>query len=85
MKPTIGSVSFGEDGSVLITYMTMPTDVRNRGLLIGSHQIQISPGEAGKDYGDEIEDVRDAAGRLLADALEDFGNTEPFEPGSTDD
>lgn len=73
----IASVSFQVDGSVIITYMDAVQDERNRGLLLANHQIQVFPGEDGKDYGDEIEDVRDAVKRLLADALSDFVETPP--------
>lgn len=73
----VSAVQFVEDGSVLVTYMDPGTDVRNRGLVIKTHQVHVKPGEGGKDYLDEIEDVRDAVKRLLRDALEDFDNTDP--------
>ncbi len=73
----IASVAFQADGSVIVTYMDAVQDERNRGLLVANHQIQIHPGEDGRDYADEIEDVRDAVKRLLADALNDFVETPP--------
>lgn len=73
----IAGVSFLEDGSVIVTYMDAVQDQRNRGLLVANHQIQIHPGDDGRDYADEIEDVRDAVKRLLSDALQDFVNTLP--------
>lgn len=73
---TVASIAFSEEGAVLVSYMETTTGVRNRGLLVQSHQLQIAPGEGGTDYGDEIEDVRDAILRLLRDALEDFANTD---------
>lgn len=75
----VASVIFGDDGSVLVSYVDASTDVRNRGLLVKAHQLQISPGDGSKDYQDEIEDVRDAIMRLLHDALEDFSTLRPDE------
>ena len=73
---TVASIAFSEEGAVLVTYMETTTAVRNRGLLVMSQQLQISPGDGGADYGDEIEDVREAILRLLRDALSDFATTE---------
>lgn len=76
----VSSVLFLEDGGVVVQWMDERVDVKNRGLLVQSHQMQIDPGEGGKDYKDEIEDVRDAVARLLNDALDDFASTKsPFE------
>lgn len=85
MSRQVSSVTFLEDGSVVIVYMDPSSDVRNRGLVIQSHQIHIARGEGTKDYGDEIDDVDDAVKRLLDDALEDFLNTEAVGPGKPDD
>lgn len=73
----IAGLDFGPEGSVVITYMDAVQDQRNRGLLTVQHTMQVLPGDGGKDYGEEIEDVRDAAMRLLRDALEDFAHTPP--------
>lgn len=70
----VGSIAFSEEGPVLVSWME-PTDVRNGGLLMMTKSMEIHPGEDGKDYGEEIEDVKDAIKRLLADALEDFEAT----------
>ena len=80
---TVASIAFSEEGAVLVSYMETSTGVRNRGLLVQTHQLQIAPGNGGADYGDEIEDVLDAILRLLRDALEDFATTEavPLEDG----
>lgn len=80
----IASVSFQMDDSVIITYMDAVQDERNGGLLVANHQIQVHPGEGGRDYGDEIEDVRDAVKRLLADALNDFVATPPASAGDNE-
>lgn len=68
----VSTVTFTEDGGIVINFMDPVGDVRNRDLLMMSHQILIGAGEGGRDYGDEIEEVRDAVDRLLTDALEDF-------------
>lgn len=71
----INTIQFLDDGAVVLTYLDPATDVRNRELLLASHQLCIRPGRGGRDYLDEIEDVRDAARRLLDDALEDWATT----------
>jgi hypothetical protein len=76
MSWVIASLVFTDEG-VLVTYMDPIGDVRNRGLLVRSMQMHIATGDGGKDYGEEIEDLKDAAGRLLVDALEDFQSTPP--------
>lgn len=78
----ISSVQFMEDGSVVILYMDPSGDVRNRGLVAMSRQLHISRG-GNQDYAQEIDDVNDAAMRLLVDALEDFDETEPVGPATT--
>ncbi len=81
----VSSVAFTSDGGVLLTYMELPDDVRNRGLLVGSHQLAVSPGTA-QDYQVAIEELRDATTALLRDALDDFRSTEPYvEPGPEDE
>lgn len=66
----VQGVQFVEDG-VLVTYMQPPTDVRNRELLVLSHQLLVVRG--GKDgYGDELDDLYEACQNFLADKLEDF-------------
>jgi len=79
----VRSVEFLEDGSVLIVYMDPTTDVRNRNLLVHSHQLHVARGDTMKDYGDEIDDVTDAVKRLLDDALEDWNNTAPTATSSS--
>lgn len=81
----ISTVSFLEDGSVVIVYMDPSQDVRNRGLVIQSHQVHIARGQGTKDYADEIDDVDDALKRLLDDALEDWHNTEAVGPATAND
>lgn len=78
----ISSVTFMEDGSVVIVYMDPSSDVRNRGLVAVSHQAHIARG-GNQDYAQEIDDLNDAAVRLLNDALEDFDETEPVGPATT--
>lgn len=71
----VSTVTFMEDGSVVIVYLDPSSDVRNRGLLVQSHQLHIGRGDDAKDYGEEIDDLNDAIKRLLDDALDDFVNT----------
>lgn len=71
----VDSVSFTPDGGVVISFLDPATDVRNRGLLTMGHQLVIQPGEGGRDYGDEVEDLRDAVRRLLDDAMNDWATT----------
>lgn len=79
MTVVVASIVFSSEGPVLVTYMDEVQDIRNRGLLMQTHQIEIVPGEDGRDYGDEIQDVKDAVKQLLKDALEDFATTLPFD------
>lgn len=83
---TVASVQFVEDGSMVVVYMDAARDVRNRELLVMSHQLHIMPGRpGGHDYEDEIEDVRDAVKKLLNDALEDFeAPVHPSDPSYRD-
>lgn len=67
----VSSVIFTEEGGVILNFMDTEADVRNAEKLMMSHQLLVGASD-GRDYGDEIEDVRDAVNRLLADALEDF-------------
>lgn len=71
----IDSISFAPDGAVVLSFLDTTTDVRNGELLLMSHQLIVRPGEGGRDYGDEIEDVREAAQRLLNDAMDDWNTT----------
>lgn len=80
----VSSVTFTGDGGVLLTYMELPDDVRNRGLLVGSHQLAISSGTP-QDYQTAIEDLRAAVTALLRDALEDFRSTDPYVEPSPED
>jgi hypothetical protein len=80
----VSSVQFIEDGSVVLVYMDPSSDVRNRGLVVQSHQIHIARGQDAKDYGDEIDMLVDAAKRLLDDALDDWESTEPVGPATDD-
>lgn len=80
----VSSVVFTGDGGVLLTYMELPDDVRNRGLLVGSHQLAVAPGSA-QDYRTQIEALRADVTALLADALEDFRTTDPYRAPDPDD
>lgn len=73
MRPVIQGIQFIEGGeAILINYMIPAKDVRNRELLMMSHQLCVNRGDGGRDYGDEIDAVEDAALALLRDALEDW-------------
>lgn len=75
----VQAVTFGDD-DVVIQYMTLPDDVRNKGLLVMTRSLVISEGDEA-DYVQEIADLKAAALALLNDALEDFATTEPLEMG----
>lgn len=79
MSLEVSTIQFAEDGSVLVTFMDTVEDIRNRGLVVQTHQVHVFPGKGGRDYGDEIEDIREAAKRLVKDAMDDFNHTEPAE------
>lgn len=71
----VNSIQFLDDGSVVLQFMDLSSDVRNKELLVMSHQLLVRPGDGGRDYEDEIEDVRDAARRLLDDVMQDWLST----------
>lgn len=85
----VNSIQFLDDGSVVLQFMDPATDVRNRELLVMGHQLLVRPGDGGRDYEDEIEDVRDAANRLLDDVMQDWLTTTDvgvqIEEGDRDD
>lgn len=81
---TIGAVNFTPEGDqVVISYMDLTNDVRNRGLLQQTHQIAVSRGVGTQDYAEEFDALHDAAMALLVDALEDFKASAAYESGSS--
>lgn len=88
----IGNIAFTPDGdTVLITYMDLVNDRRNRGLVQITHQMAVSRGVGPQDYAEEFDTLHDAAMALLVDALEDFNaspaadNASSQPPGDDED
>lgn len=73
----VQSVTFLQDGMV-VQYMEMPTDVRVKGALVRHQQLTLSAGHP--DYRDDIEGVHHKVVRALKNALEDFEDSDPFDP-----
>jgi hypothetical protein len=69
--------------NVVIAYMNVPNDVRVEGMVGLQHQIRIDL--AHPDYADDADLLRRHAQRMLANALDDFHNSEPWMPPADDD
>lgn len=78
----VGSVSFEPEG-ITVQYIEVPEDIRMSGKLVHQHQLQISA--AHPDYREAIESLHRRVQRLLADALEDFAESEPYVPEPEDE
>lgn len=81
VKYEVQSVVFDPDGLV-IQYMTS-TDVRVGGKLMATHQLHLHATHP--DYRDDREGLHDRLERILRSALEDFNESEPWEPEEEDD
>ncbi len=69
----IGGVEFDDD-RIVITFMDPDQDIRNKGLVMQTHQIVVLRSPA---YADEIDALEEAAKELLEDAYGDFQDTDP--------
>lgn len=78
----IAQIAF-EDGGVVVQYIELPTDLRVGGQLMKTHQLHV--GGAHADYVEDIEALHRRAERLLANALEDFEASEPYDPEVDDE
>lgn len=72
-----------EQGSIVIGYIELPHDVRVEGRLIRQHQLRLSL--AHPDYADDAEKLHRSVVRLLRNALEDFTDSEPYDPDEGED
>lgn len=80
----VSSLEFSEEG-VQITYMQIPDDLRDDGRLVASHMIAISVRQ--DEVGDDVVLLREAAERLVGNALTEFADAEIVTPpaDTTDD
>lgn len=76
----VASINFEPDG-VAITYMHRPNDLRDH--IVLSHQIVLSAEHP--DYGEDADSLQRKAVRMVRNALEDFANSQPYDPDATDD
>jgi hypothetical protein len=81
-RTQIFSVMFDPD-SVVMAYMNVPNDVRVQGMVGLQHQIRIDL--AHPDYAEDAAALQHAARSMLRNVLEDFHNSEPFDPDLEDD
>jgi hypothetical protein len=72
---TIEAVSFGPEG-VRVAYMT-PTDVRAEGTVYQAHTLAVS--WENEDLQPLVTAVEDAAGNLLAAAIQAWAGSKPFD------
>jgi hypothetical protein len=69
--------------SVVISYMNVPNDVRVEGMVGLQHQIRLDLSHP--DYAEDADLLRRQAQRMLANALDDFHNSEPWNPDEEDE
>lgn len=75
----VSSLEFSEEG-VQVQYMTVPDDIRDDGRLVSSHMIAISVRQ--DEVGDDVTLLREAAERLVQNALTEFEDSEIVEPSA---
>ena len=78
----IFSVAFDVD-AVIVGYMHVPTDVRVGGNVALQHQMRLDIGHP--DYAEDADKLRNRARRMVENALEDFHDSEPYNPEDEDD
>lgn len=83
-RPTldIHSVSFADSG-MAVAFMELPTDVRVGGRVIQTRQVQLHASHP--DYRQSIDEILALVRVALRNALEDFEDSEPFDPEVDDD
>lgn len=81
-RTQIFSLQFDPD-SVVMAYMNIPNDVRVNGMVGLQHQIRIDL--AHPDYAEDAATLQHMANRMLRNALDDFHNSEPFDPDLEED
>ena len=81
-RTEIFSIQFDPE-AVVMAYMNIPSDVRVQGMVGLQHQIRIDL--AHPDYAEDAAALQHLASRMLRNALEDFHNSEPFDPDEEDD
>jgi hypothetical protein len=69
-----------EEQALVIQYQ-LPTDVRRS--MVVSSQLMLDRGHP--DYGDDYENLLHKARKVLVNALDDFDQSEPWEPPEEDD
>lgn len=78
----VSSLEFGPDG-VQVAYMVMPDDVRADGRLVSSHMMAIS--DLHPEVGDDVVLLREAAERLVKNALVEWPDAEIVVPDADDE
>lgn len=78
----IMSAQFDPEGGLVIAYMER-YDVRVQGAVVMQKQVRLDPRHP--DYGDDIESLQRKVHKVLANALDDFESSEPWEPAEDDD
>lgn len=69
--------------AVVVSYMDVPTDVRVEGKVALQHQARLDISHP--DYREDAETLRRLAQRMLGNALDDFHNSEPWDPEDDDE
>jgi hypothetical protein len=81
-RTQIFSIQLDPD-AVVMAYMNIPNDVRAEGMVGLQHQIRIDLMHP--DYAEDAAALQHMASRMLRNALDDFHNSEPFDPDQEPD
>lgn len=81
-RTQIFSIQFDPE-IVVMAYMNIPNDVRVEGMVGLQHQIRIDL--AHPDYAEDAAALQHMASRMLRNALEDFHDSDPFDPDLEED
>ena len=79
----VDGLQFLPSGGLAITFMELPTDVRVQGQVVMQRHVTLAPSHP--DYADDIDLLRRQVVKVLRNALEDFHNSEPYDPRNDDE
>lgn len=78
----VSNVGFSQDG-IDIACMRLPHDVRGQGKLLATHSFALA--EDHPDYADQVREIRELVGELVADLFNDFESSPIEEVADEDD
>lgn len=75
-------VQFDPEGGMVVAFMES-TDIRVKGAVVRQQQVRIDGRHP--DYGDDIESLQRKIKKVLANAMDDFNDSEPYVPELDDE